>query len=244
MARQPWPLRALLRAASLRAVAALAATGRRDPRTHAAVRGEHPEIARQVPARGRRVTDLTKTLDAAQATALEGKLAAFDARKGSQFAVLMLPTAKPEAIEQYSLRVAEAWKIGGREVDDSALLLVAKDGRALRIEVGYGLQGALSDAIPGASSTRRSCRAIVGKGWAAGIVGTGIGLIPWSMSGVLLVAVVAALIALFLTLAGTGTRGDGGWSSSGGRSSGGGSSGGSWGGGGGGFGGGGASGRW
>lgn len=257
-----------------------------------------------VPALERQVTDLTKTLDAAQVASLEAKLAAFEARKGSQVAVLMLPTTKPEAIEQYSVRVVEAWKIGRRKVDDGALLLVAKDDRALRIEVGYGLEGALPDAIArriidevivprfrsgdfaggidagvdrmirvidgeplpapparqggqkrdgidyeallvlvlvGTAFAGGILRAIVGKGWAAGIVGTGIGLIAWSMSGVLLVAVVAALLALVLTLAGAGTRGGGGWSYGGGS---GGSSGGSWGGGGGGFGGGGASGRW
>ena len=70
----------------------------------------------------------------------------FEARKGSQIAVLIVPTTDGEAIEQFSLRVAEAWKIGRKKIDDGALLVVAKNDRHLRIEVGYGLEGALTDA--------------------------------------------------------------------------------------------------
>ena len=99
-----------------------------------------------VPALKARVTDLTRTLAADQTAKLEQKLAAFESRKGSQIAVLIVPTTRPEAIEQYSIRVAEQWKLGRKGVDDGALLLVAKDDRALRIEVGYGLEGALPDA--------------------------------------------------------------------------------------------------
>src|ERR1019366_3413833 len=69
-----------------------------------------------------------------------------ETRKGSQVAVLIVPTTEPESIEQYSIRVAEAWKIGRKKIDDGALLLVAKNDRKLRIEVGYGLEGALNDA--------------------------------------------------------------------------------------------------
>jgi uncharacterized protein len=94
-----------------------------------------------------RVTDLTGTLNASEQAALEQKLAAFEARKGSQIAVLIVATTQPEAIEQYSIRVAEAWKLGRERSDDGAILLVAKDDRALRIEVGYGLEGALTDAL-------------------------------------------------------------------------------------------------
>lgn len=94
-----------------------------------------------------RVTDFTGTLTTAQQAALTQRLAAFEQAKGSQVAVLIVPTTQPETIEQYALRVAEAWKLGRKGVDDGALLLVAKDDRALRIEVGYGLEGALPDAI-------------------------------------------------------------------------------------------------
>lgn len=92
------------------------------------------------------VTDLTSTLTAEQREGLEARLRAFEARKGSQLAVLLVKTARPEAIEQYALRVAEQWKVGRKKVDDGAILLVAKDDREVRIEVGYGLEGVLNDA--------------------------------------------------------------------------------------------------
>jgi len=93
-----------------------------------------------------RVTDQTATLDVSQKAFLEQTLQAFEARKGSQLAVLIVPTTAPESIEQYALRVAEQWKLGRKKVDDGAILVVAKTDRALRIEVGYGLEGALNDA--------------------------------------------------------------------------------------------------
>ena len=93
-----------------------------------------------------RVTDLTATLSTQQQAALEEKLRAFEARKGSQIAVLIVPTTQPETVEQYAVRVEESWKLGRKGVDDGVLLLVAKDDRKLRIEVGYGLEGALNDA--------------------------------------------------------------------------------------------------
>ena len=91
------------------------------------------------------VVDQTGTLSSDDIAALTQKLRNFEARKGSQIAVLIVPTTAPEEIEQYSIRVAEAWKIGRKKVDDGAILLVAKNDRKLRIEVGYGLEGALTD---------------------------------------------------------------------------------------------------
>lgn len=93
-----------------------------------------------------RVTDLTSTLTAQQSTSLEQLLRAFEDRKGTQIAVLIVPTTQPEAVEQFALRVVEQWKLGRRKVDDGALLLVAKNDRAVRLEVGYGIEGALNDA--------------------------------------------------------------------------------------------------
>src|SRR3979411_3004321 len=93
-----------------------------------------------------RVVDQTGPLASGDIAALQQTLQNFEARKGSQVAVLIVPTTAPETIEQYSIRVAEAWKIGRRKVDDGALVVVAKDDRKLRIEVGYGLEGALNDA--------------------------------------------------------------------------------------------------
>lgn len=92
------------------------------------------------------VIDQTGTLSAEQKGSLEQTLSAFEAGKGSQLVVLMIPSTAPEAIEQYALRVAEQWQLGRKKVDDGAILVVAKDDRALRIEVGYGLEGALNDA--------------------------------------------------------------------------------------------------
>ncbi|MHA6127597.1 TPM domain-containing protein [Pseudomonas mohnii] len=103
------------------------------------------EIA--VPPLVSRVTDQTATLTAEQMASLEQTLRAFEAKKGSQLALLIVPTTQPEAIEQYALRVAEQWKLGRKKVDDGAILVIAKNDRALRIEVGYGLEGALNDAI-------------------------------------------------------------------------------------------------
>jgi uncharacterized protein len=93
-----------------------------------------------------RVVDQTGTLSSGDIASLTQTLRALELRKGSQVAVLIVPTTQPEAIEQYSIRVAEAWKIGRKKIDDGALLVIAKNDRKLRIEVGYGLEGALNDA--------------------------------------------------------------------------------------------------
>jgi uncharacterized protein len=100
-----------------------------------------------IPKLAARVTDLTGTLTAGQQNSLEQKLAAFEAAKGSQLAVLIVPTTQPEEIEQYSIRVVDAWKLGRKGVDDGALLIVAKDDHRVRIEVGRGLEGVLTDAL-------------------------------------------------------------------------------------------------
>jgi uncharacterized protein len=99
-----------------------------------------------VPPLTARVTDQTGTLTREQQAGLERMLQEFEARKGTQIAVLMVKSTAPEPIEQYALRVAEQWKVGRKKVDDGAILVVAKDDRALRIEVGYGLEGVLNDA--------------------------------------------------------------------------------------------------
>jgi uncharacterized protein len=99
-----------------------------------------------VPVLAHRVTDLTGTLSAEQQASLESKLAQLEQQKGSQIAILMLPTTQPEDIAQYSIRVVDAWKLGRKGVDDGVLILVAKDDHKMRIEVGYGLEGAIPDA--------------------------------------------------------------------------------------------------
>ncbi|NUQ78368.1 MAG: TPM domain-containing protein, partial [Polyangiaceae bacterium] len=100
-----------------------------------------------VPPLKARVTDLAGTLSSDQAAALEADLAQFEKSRGSQIAILLLPSTKPESIEAYGIRVADAWKIGRQGVDDGVIVLVARDDRALRIEVGRGLEGALPDAL-------------------------------------------------------------------------------------------------
>ena len=92
-----------------------------------------------------RVVDLTNTLNASNIETLNQRIRSFEQRKGSQIAILIVPTTQPETIEQYSIRVAEAWKIGRKKIDDGALLVIAKNDHKLRIEVGYGLEGALTD---------------------------------------------------------------------------------------------------
>jgi uncharacterized protein len=99
-----------------------------------------------VPALSGRVVDTIGLLPEARQSALEAKLAELEARKGSQIVVLLVASTQPEAIEQYSLRVVEAWQPGRKGVDDGVLLIVARDDRAVRIEVGYGLEGAIPDA--------------------------------------------------------------------------------------------------
>lgn len=98
-----------------------------------------------VPQLSARVTDLAAVLSAAEESALSTVLADFEARKGVQIAVLTVPSVKPEEIEQYSIRVVDSWRLGRSGVDDGALLIVAVEDRRVRIEVGRGLEGAITD---------------------------------------------------------------------------------------------------
>lgn len=100
-----------------------------------------------LPALTARVTDLTGTLDQTQRGRLEAQLAAIERSGRAQVAVVLLPTTQPETIEQFGIRLAEAWKIGRKGVDNGLILIVARDDRRMRIEVGYGLEGAVPDAI-------------------------------------------------------------------------------------------------
>jgi uncharacterized protein len=88
---------------------------------------------------------MSRARRAATTSSLTQTLKDLEQRKGSQIAVLIVPTTQPETIEQYSIRVADAWKIGRRKIYDGALIVVAKDDHRLRIEVGYGLEGSLTD---------------------------------------------------------------------------------------------------
>ena len=103
--------------------------------------------AAEPPALTARVTDLTGTLDATQRGRLEAQLAAIDRAGRAQIAVLLLPTTQPEPIEAFAIRLAETWKIGRKGADNGVIVIVAKDDRKMRIEVGYGLEGVIPDAI-------------------------------------------------------------------------------------------------
>ena len=94
-----------------------------------------------------RVTDLTGTLLTADRASLTASLTALEKEKGAQITIVMLPTTQPETIEQFGIRLAEAWKIGRKGVDDGVIVIVAMNDRKMRIEVGYGLEGAIPDAI-------------------------------------------------------------------------------------------------
>src|SRR6266403_2278081 len=122
-----------------------------------------------VPPLSGRVVDQTGTLSSGDIASLTQTLENLEAGKGSQVAVLIVPTTAPETIEQCSIRVAEAWKIGRKKVDDGALLVVAKNDRHLRIEVGYGLEGALTDV-----TTKRIIDEVITPKFKSGDVAGGI----------------------------------------------------------------------
>ena len=201
------------------------------------------------------VTDQTGTLNASQIAEIEAELVTLEQRKGSQVAVLIVSTTGSEALENYSLAVAEKNKLGRSKTDDGLLLLIAKDDRKARIEVGYGLEGAVPDAL--ASRIIREyltpkfrqgdffgiftfIPATLRRLGAAGVAG----VLATMMFTFGFATLVAAVVAFLVSASGSGrySSGNGGWGSFGGG--GGGSSGGGWSGGGGSFGGGGASGGW
>lgn len=276
-----------------------------------------------IPTLTARVIDQTGTLDAAQRSGLETKLAAFEQRKGSQIVVLMVPSTAPEDIASYAQRVGDAWKIGRKGVGDGLLVIVAKDDRKMRIATAKTLEGAVPDLAavriideemkprfrnndfagglnaavdrliglvdgeplpePSRNSSSGSsndgfdwenlaiflfvgvfvgapiARAILGKTMGSVAMGGGIGVVAFFLTTSTVIAVIAGLIALMVSLfsglagfgpgrGGRGGGGGGGWSSGGGgggwSSGGGGGGGGFSSGGGGNFGGGGASGDW
>jgi uncharacterized protein len=106
-----------------------------------------PQTTVPVPPLAGRVNDLAHLLAAADAAALEAKLADYEKATGNQLVLLTVPTLGGFPLEEYSLNVAEAWKLGRKGVSNGVLLFVAKDERKIRIEVGYGLEPSLTDAV-------------------------------------------------------------------------------------------------
>lgn len=102
-----------------------------------------------IPELNTRVTDLTNSLSAEESSKIEASLIALETAKGAQVALLMVDTTSPEAIEDYSIRVVDKWKLGRKHIDDGVLLLIAMKDRKMRIEVGYGLEGTITDLSAG-----------------------------------------------------------------------------------------------
>lgn len=109
--------------------------------------GAATTIALDVPPLSGRVNDYAGFLPSDRARALGERLARFEQQSGHQIAVLTIPSLEGEDIEGFSIKVAESWKIGKKGFDDGVILLIARNDRKLRIEVGYGLEGVLPDAI-------------------------------------------------------------------------------------------------
>jgi len=102
-----------------------------------------------IPPLSGRVVDQTGTLSSAQQSALTAKLAAIEAQRGSQVVVLIVPTTQPEDIASYGYRVADAWKVGRRDVGDGIVVIVAKNDRRINIEVAKAIEGAIPDVLAG-----------------------------------------------------------------------------------------------
>ncbi|HEY5000048.1 MAG TPA: TPM domain-containing protein [Usitatibacter sp.] len=113
----------------------------------AATAATAPPGAVPVPKLAAHVTDLTATLTASERDAIEAKLRAFEAARGSQVAILLVPTIGSETLEEFAGRVTDEWKLGRKGVDDGVLFVIAKQERKLRIQTGRGVQGTLTDAL-------------------------------------------------------------------------------------------------
>jgi len=108
-----------------------------------------PCLALEVPRLDRRVTDLAGLFSSTTVTTMETELEALERETGAQVAVLTIPSLEGQPLEDFSMRVVDAWELGTRERDNGVLILIARDDRKIRIEVGYGLEGALPDVLCG-----------------------------------------------------------------------------------------------
>ena len=106
-------------------------------------------LALQVPTLEGRVNDRADLLSAAAEQTLTSRLVDYEKSTGHQLAVLTIPTLDGDPVEDFSIRVVEAWKLGKKGKDDGVLVLVVSKDRKMRIEVGYGLEGELTDASAG-----------------------------------------------------------------------------------------------
>jgi uncharacterized protein len=108
-----------------------------------------PVFGLDVPALRGRVNDYAGILTPATVSSIEARLRDLEATDSTQIAVLTVPSLQGDSLEGFSIRVAEEWKIGRKKLDNGAILLVARDDRKVRIEVGYGLEGVLTDLVSG-----------------------------------------------------------------------------------------------
>lgn len=108
-----------------------------------------PLLALDVPVLKGRVNDYAVMLSPGTVASLEARLADFERSDSTQIVVLTVPSLQGEVLEEFSMRVAESWKIGQAKQDNGVILLIAKEERKIRIEVGYGLEGSLTDLLAG-----------------------------------------------------------------------------------------------
>ena len=108
-----------------------------------------PCFGLEVPSLDRRVIDLAGLFSASAASSMEAELEGLETETGAQVAVLTIPSLEGQPLEDYALRVVEAWRLGREKRDNGVLILIARDDRKIRIEVGYGLEGVLPDAMCG-----------------------------------------------------------------------------------------------
>lgn len=229
--------------------------------------------AGDVPALQARVNDYAKLLPVERAQTLEARLADYEQRSGHQLALLTLPSLHGDAIEDYSIRVAERWKLGHKGKDDGLILIVVPSEHKMRIEVGYGLEGVIPDAVASRVIREIMAPAFKRNDYAGGIEAAFAVLmhtagggadeaaknharepedIPWAAFPALLPFFLFIVIAILSRMFGGRRRGffgmpmlpGGGFGGGGFGGGGGGFGGGGFSGGGGGFGGGGASGSW
>jgi uncharacterized protein len=125
--------------------------------------------ALDLPSLTARVNDHANLLTPAEKGALEGKLAAYEQKTGQQFALLTVPTLDGQPLEEFGIKVAEAWKLGDKKRDDGLILIVVPKDRKMRIEVGYGLEGTIPDVI-----AARVIREVIAPAFRAGAYAQGI----------------------------------------------------------------------
>ena len=108
-----------------------------------------PVAGLEVPTLERQVTDLAGIFSLSAASEMDHRLKILEEETGAQVAVLTIPSLEGQVLEDFSIRVVEAWELGDRDRDNGVLVLIARDDRKIRIEVGYGLEGVIPDVLAG-----------------------------------------------------------------------------------------------